>query len=427
MYLKKVYVKNFRKFKNINLNLGKRLTVISGINGIGKSSLVSLIASAAGTKSKEKELSTDVEIKRLNGKNFQPEFRDYFKIENTEPYSKYRILVESSKKVGSERYNLTKRISFKNDSVAKRGIRPIPRTVPPYKSKRLTVEQAVKDAGSGSGRFLIPTIYLSLTRLMPPAESDLSEKKISPKNKIEKEGLTEFFMDCYNSVLYDSIDKKLKNPSFTNKNIGGKQRKRLALKIKESTNNTISAGQDTLSSIVAALTDFYAIKKKLGDKYTGGLLCIDEFDATLHPSAVLKLLNLLNIKSKELKLQIILTTHSLTVLKEFASMTEKDNENYSLIYFIDAKVPHILDNVTYSDIKADLFGDVSVLQPKIKVFTEDEAGKQLFCSLIHKRNLPEIEKYDIKVKGLNLGGEQLISLPKQDDSFFKILMCPDGD
>ncbi|HJF86159.1 MAG TPA: ATP-binding protein [Companilactobacillus farciminis] len=73
MKYKTLYVKNFRKFQNIKMPIGRKVTVISGINGIGKSSLLSLISSSTGTSDK-----------RISDSKFQPEFSDYFKVDKNE-------------------------------------------------------------------------------------------------------------------------------------------------------------------------------------------------------------------------------------------------------------------------------------------------------------------------------------------------------
>ena len=54
----------------------------------------------------------------------------------------------------------------------------------------------------------------------------------------------------------------------------------------------------------------------MGDKYKGGILLIDELDASLFPAAQIKLVEKLYKKSLELNLQIFYTTHSLEVLSE---------------------------------------------------------------------------------------------------------------
>ena len=70
MKYQRMKIEYFRKFQSqIEFKFGKKITVISGVNGIGKSSLLALMASTSGT--------TD---RRLSGQQFQPEFMDLFNI-----------------------------------------------------------------------------------------------------------------------------------------------------------------------------------------------------------------------------------------------------------------------------------------------------------------------------------------------------------
>ena len=112
--LKKIQVENFRNFKNVSFEIGKKITAISGQNGVGKSNLVSLIASGSGLSRK-----SDF------GSNFQPEFYDFFNVDLDEPFSDYRIHLTYESADGEE---ISKRLSFKDDTATGRGIRIIPRT-----------------------------------------------------------------------------------------------------------------------------------------------------------------------------------------------------------------------------------------------------------------------------------------------------------
>lgn len=112
----KLYLKNFRKFKDVTITLGGILTVVSGQNGSGKSNVISLIASGSGLSRKS-----------LLGATFQPEFYDYFNVDQNEPFSQYQIYLayEDVSKPGE--IAAEKRLSFKDDSDQRRGIRIIPR------------------------------------------------------------------------------------------------------------------------------------------------------------------------------------------------------------------------------------------------------------------------------------------------------------
>lgn len=75
-----------------------------------------------------------------------------------------------------------------------------------------------------------------------------------------------------------------------------------------------SIGQDNLGNIISALVDIYMLS--LESDYKGALLCIDEIDVSLHPDTQIRLLDLFNQLAEELNIQFVVSTHSLTILKE---------------------------------------------------------------------------------------------------------------
>ncbi|KAA8788083.1 ATP-binding protein, partial [Lactobacillus crispatus] len=79
--------------------------------------------------------------------------------------------------------------------------------------------------------------------------------------------------------------------------------------------------------IIEAVLSFEMLKKQLGKSYIGGILAIDEIDATLHPAAQNRLIDWLLKKSKELKLQIVFTTHSLTLLEHLSHIQKNHSED----------------------------------------------------------------------------------------------------
>ena len=161
----KLIVESFRKFRNIEFELGNKITVISGQNGVGKSNLLSLISSASG-----------VNKKSLLNTNFQPEFYDFFNIDVDENYEDYKIFLKYVDE--NDEVAITKRLAFKNDTKTGRGVRIIPRTTNKFSNEK-TLREAENNAKEkygvgGAARINIPTIYLSLSRLYP-----LGEKKES--------------------------------------------------------------------------------------------------------------------------------------------------------------------------------------------------------------------------------------------------------
>lgn len=76
-----------------------------------------------------------------------------------------------------------------------------------------------------------------------------------------------------------------------------------------------SAGQDNIAQIISAIISFDRLKEQKKEKYKGGIILIDEIDATLYAGSQTILIDILHKYSKILDLQIIFTTHSLEILE----------------------------------------------------------------------------------------------------------------
>lgn len=106
-YADTLAIQKFRKFEKLedgrSIQLGKKITVFAGQNGVGKSNILSLIASTFGI--------TD---KRNTGGNFHPEFSEFFTIPVEEQYGDYYSYL---KVVNTENdLIIQKRHSYKDDS-----------------------------------------------------------------------------------------------------------------------------------------------------------------------------------------------------------------------------------------------------------------------------------------------------------------------
>ena len=87
-------------------------------------------------------------------------------------------------------------------------------------------------------------------------------------------------------------------------------------------------GEDSLLNILKAIIYFKRIKEvseKNNLPYYGGLLLIDELDASLYPAAQKKLYDKLLHYSKQYNIQIIFTTHSETLLKHIYKKHNEEN------------------------------------------------------------------------------------------------------
>ena len=104
-----VDVENFRSFHDVKFTTGRKITAISGQNGVGKSNLVSLIASGSGLNRKANF-----------GSNFQPEFYSFFNIDPTEDYPHYSLFLKYEEP--GKQGRVVKKLTFKDETATKRGL-----------------------------------------------------------------------------------------------------------------------------------------------------------------------------------------------------------------------------------------------------------------------------------------------------------------
>ena len=310
-----VIVENFRSFHDVKFGVGRKITVISGQNGVGKSSLVSLIASGSG-----------LNRKATLGKNFQPEFYSYFNVDSNENYFDYVLYLKYAS--GSTSKSVVKKLTFKDDTATNRGIRIIPRTS--NYGLETSYKQAQKDAYEtfsvgGAARIPLPTIYLSISRLYPLGErrDTVTVTPIKKTNKLYQNEVDAKFREWYNLVIPGSIKSDALLSRIEKKT---SSRASLHMDMERTPTLSQSVGQDNIGNIVSALVDVYILSKQ--SDYTGAIICIDEIEVSLHPDTQLRLLSLLDKLADELDIQFIVSTHSLTILKELLKKQEKHSSGF---------------------------------------------------------------------------------------------------
>lgn len=363
-------LEKFRSFEDVTINLAKKITVISGVNGVGKSNILSLIASGSGTNRKSQL-----------ARNFQPEFTEFFNIDVNEPFKDYRIFIKYVKDDGN--FAIARRLSFNNYTDDNRGIRIIPRTAQSYydgmSAKDVSkIDKQQYDVGS-AGRVKLPTIYSSLSRLYPLGERLESVKvsKIRRNNLFVQKNATDKFREWYNYVIPGSIELDA-DVSVVDKEACS--RASLHMDIKNTPTLSQSIGQDNVGNIISALTDLYLLS--LEEDYQGALLCIDEIEVSLHPDTQVRVLDLLDQLADELKIQVIVSSHSLTVLKECLRKERSDSTNYTVVYLKNLSAPMVTGVKDYNMLKADMFGVLSFKQPDVRMYFEDIVGKTVFEQLM---------------------------------------------
>ena len=442
--LKKIQVNNFRNFRDVDFGVGKKITAISGQNGVGKSNLISLIASGSGLSRK-----SDF------GSNFQPEFYDFFNIDSDEPFPDYKIHLTYASDDGEE---ISKRLSFKDDTATGRGIRIIPRTSTQEPGKQRDYEKHIKEkyGVGGAARVPIPTIYLSISRLYPLGErkDSVTVKPIKKTAKLCQNEADAKFREWYNAVIPRSIKADAELSMIEKKE---SSRASLHMDMEHTPTLSQSVGQDNIGNIISALVDIYILSKQ--EEYNGAIICIDEVEVSLHPDTQLNLLSLFDKVSEELNIQIIVSTHSLTVLKELLRKQEKSPENYSVIYLKNPSAPMVTEQRSYELLKADLLGKTTFDRPRTKIYFEDAVGKHIFgllvkslcsqCEKIENGEFLRGECYEIEKPSINkkimsfqnfchiegklleivmsLGCDELIKISNADSYFDRVIILLDGD
>jgi predicted ATPase len=332
MKISKLEVENFRHIKNQTIEFGKNLTVITGQNGTGKSSLLGWIAQSCDFKAG---------IKTLTGGSFKSQYKEIFRFCKENDFSK--------------KYTVS--LIYKEDE-SNEEKKKIMRTRHLSKTEKGIERYKVDFDGRGVA-IDFPVIYLGLKRLIPLA----TEEKISLTPIQLDASEKTAFAKLSNEILI-LLDKKISSEGVTspNKNI-------LAMKTKKHGHLGNSAGQDNIGQIISSMLSFRRLKNTEGEHYRGGVLLIDEIDATLYAGSQIHLINELYKFSRSNNIQVVFTTHSLEILEHLSQITGEETK----INFLQQ------ENET---IKNRLNPSIQFLRNKIKVQTgkEDKIKKiEILC------------------------------------------------
>jgi predicted ATPase len=393
--IKSLTIEKFRLFENQEFKFGKRITAISGQNAVGKSTLLGLIGNI-------------VELKSSNifGKHYRTDFSEVFKASpNFDKTGEHKGTFYLGNPDSSDDYEVSFRSTWQNDG----------------KRFRIIPDRKDEHGNKVASKYPLPVIYLGLSRLYPIGETTNTLKK-DDLNLTDEEKT--WFADAYSNILTmsDVVEdiSNLKTKEVKSNFTGITTQKYDAF--------CNSAGQDNLGQILLSIISFKRLRQKTED-WEGGLLIIDELDATLHPVAQQKLVSLLFKQAKFIDLQVIFTTHSLSTLEFIASKYEgKSNfgADYKLIFISNANnIIKVYHNPKYELIKNNLCLTMTQIvrqKRKLLVFSEDDETRWFFKKLIYG--------YANKLKLItaNLGCGDLCKLLKEDNKYFSnVLFVVDGD
>lgn len=399
---KNLKINDFRLFHTINILLGKKLTVFSGRNAIGKSTILGILANSGEIKKKEGAT--------YSGGQFRAEFGEIF---------------HGSKKFdkpGSDRIEID--VVDENDEIIDyRKFRTSWQNNNGKDRFRIIPSKKFPDGKMTEAKMQIPVIYLGLSRLFPIGEAN--EEKITTKTiKFVNDEHKNWFIENYKNILsiYDNVE------DINNYSIGETDKKKgVGILTKNYDYLSNSSGQDNLGQILMAILSFSKLKDEVSE-WHGGLLLIDEIDATLHPSAQKRLIDLLINEARNLNIQVVVSTHSSDLLKHINQKTiynlENKNNDIELYYLTNAnRHLDIKRNPDFFTIENDLLIESFVQNPrKIKVYSEDEENRW-FSKKILSSYLQYLDVLDV-----NIGCNQLLSLCKEDVFYFgNVLIILDGD
>jgi energy-coupling factor transporter ATP-binding protein EcfA2 len=401
----------FRKLRNLKIDFADRLTIIAGHNGIGKTTILGLIANNFGLTSSSDPKSYFNESFSSNIERIVYLDLDEVALAQLHPDEAPVVEIAIGEELLSKRCAMTKRTEHKRARV-------VPRTI------------GGAEVGQDA-KVQLPSIYLGLRRLAPIGEAGENDV-ISRKFSIDPlDG--QLMVDFVNEVIIGSgVDDNI-----TYQSIVGSKKKTLQPGYKIHKALAVSMGQDSLGSIATALASFNRLKRELGDEYPGGLLVIDELDVGFHPHAIERLTKELKSQARRLHLQIVATTHSPRLIE--AVHPDGDGNGQSpdaVIYLLDTKNPRRAEDQSLKAVLDDMALRTEVIpikkkqKPKLCIYFEDPEGMQFCEALIPSAMRSKLARKNgvlFKLIPLGVGGSNLIQLADHDPIFKDRILIPDAD
>lgn len=358
--VKGIFVSKFRSFENRTVELGSRITVLSGRNGTMKTSLMGLIAHPFGSQSKD-----------AFGRELKMPLKEVFKLSATydlEPYA-YSLVIET----------------LDSEELLREEVK-IYYTAEKTNRHRVVVSGAEK----GDGNFNYNTSLLNLKRLLPLVDTNAKPDEdkavvLSDKEKFQQKDFYEHVFPSTEYNAFTPIHHKGQKTTFAPAGEDARY-----------DYESISSGEDNLGAIFNRLLGFQRAFVK-GQKEGNGILCIDEFESGLHPVAQISLLKYLYNWSADYKVQVVITTHSLHLIQHIYLTQTKHLDDKRIIFnFVSCanagkkKNFPILQNpefnIAYKELTLEDPEDVAQAQ-KIDVFCEDAIAVHYIKKLIKRTDI----------------------------------------
>lgn len=396
MIIQKIDIVKFRGFENVSFELGSQLTAIAGLNGTQKTTLLGLLSQPFSISLADNPMKGE---KPLCGGSYRSGFKEKFRLspEFDLPKShEWTLHLHGA----SEPFILESMSRGDDVRFWRKGNRE-----------------------KGSGHIQLPVIYLSLKRLLPIGE-DIKLTDSKAQELTEKE--ESLFNEWHSKILISDdeivgtnyLESPDKNTQGINTNLYDWKQN--------------SAGQDNIGKILLAILSFKRLKEQYPNHYKGGILAIDEIDATLYPGSQIKLVDALRAFASKYKIQIIFTTHSLSLIERCCELQDFGNQhqatlNQVKVVFLEKRNHKIqlFPDVTFRTIKNRLNVNIERIQEiKIFAFTEDREAQAFVKALL------KTKKSKLKFVDSTFSCSQLIGLANQKIPVFNFpesIIFIDGD
>ncbi|MFR0541205.1 AAA family ATPase [Lactobacillus delbrueckii] len=421
MWIKSLTIHDYRAFqREFNIELSSNLTAIAGENGVGKSTLLAVLTNVGEVKN----------YKTLAGTPFRGEFSNIIMFDPKFDTVGEKATVEFEDIPDSpEQYRVSKKISFRASKHT--GKRKKEKYIKNNVNKGLYSKKVVQEKyiryrlipiktkeRNSESKVQFPTYYLGLSRLDPLGEFDTAKSKIIPQKWQKK------IEEIHAKILGENREQI---ETIANLDVGTRHNK-ANIETSYYGYESNSSGQDNTGQIIEAVLSFEKLKEEMGSNsecFVGGILAIDEIESTLHPAAQNRLIDWLLKESIDLGVQIVFTTHSLTLLEHLSVLRASKEDAIQINYLKGSNSAP--GNISCYENPEKIFYRFNLqetyrkntenIEPHIKVFTEDGVARWELNKIVDYLNLrkkmPEIEMIEC-----NLSWNVMVNLLQADPMGF---------
>lgn len=394
MIIDEMHVEKFRDIENTIFKLGEKLTFIAGSNGTSKTSLLGLI----GQPFAFREEGNVIKYRTITGKEFSTKFEDIHNFTNYDDITSIKYKLKLCDGFSEPEIPVAGEYRDKSNKEGQRFV-----AFPSQREK-------------GKGNYKIPVLYFGLKRLHPLGEHGEKDVTISENLTVTTQEVDKF--NYYHRELFINHDS-----DFNVEDVKTSNKQMLGGRNEKYDSNGFSAGQDNISQLITSFLSFKRLKDELGEAYQGGILLIDEIEATLHPLTQEKLFETLYKVARDLKLQIVVTTHSLEIIK--LAMNSKYRNDTEIVYLTKTKgCLECFQKPSFDLIHQDM--TASALQKKtykIQVLCEDNEAVSFLTAILPSDTFKKIDLISTELGHGNLENLARSPLATKNDFIFVL----DGD